>query len=184
VPFLAPLPTLTRPLGEPYRCRLAGPLRHSDGDTVPDGYRTDLASTPRAFHWLLPPDGPYEAAAVRHDKRCDDLNRRLPGAVDPVTADRDFHADLRALGMGPVRARLMWLGVRLGALLNPARRPGSLSTAPAVAGLLLLFCWLAVPTLIVQAAVAVLDAAEPAPPLTAQLVAPTGHHEPTAAAAA
>lgn len=35
---------------------------------VPSGFRTNLASTPKWIHWLLPPDDPhYTRAAVVHD---------------------------------------------------------------------------------------------------------------------
>lgn len=176
-PFLPPLPELVRPLGEPSRYRLAGTLRHRTGDEVSDGYRTDLASVPRALHWLLPPDGPYEAAAVRHDQGCDLLNAGLPGR-DSRTVDRDLRHDLRDLGMGVCRRWLMWEGVRLGALANPARRPGSAATLPGVALLLLLSFWLVIPTVVCTAAVAVLNLLEPACPAPpAQDPATYRHHE-------
>lgn len=181
--FLHPLPVLTRPLGECRAYRLSGALRHTDGDEVPDGYRTDLASVPRPLHWLIPPDGPQEAAAVRHDKRCDDLNRGVPGAHPSRDTDRDFRTDLRALGMGPIRAWVMWLGVRLGALVSGTRRPGILPDLPLMTLLLLLHLWLAVPTLIVTAAVTLLDLIEPGRRAAPAPAAPGRHDELTAAAA-
>ncbi len=162
MPFLDPLPRLTRPLGAHRTYELVGDLRHSDGDVVPSGRRTDLASVPRPLHWLLPPDGPYEAAAVRHDEGCNQLNARRPGR-DSRTVDRDLRHDLRDLGMGVVRRWLMWEGVRLGALASATRRPGSLATLPAVLALLVLSCWVVVPTLVVAAAVALLDLIETEP---------------------
>lgn len=182
--FLEPLPVLLRPLGECRSYRLVGRLRHADGDEVPDGYHTDLASVPRPLHWLIPPDGPAEAAAIRHDLRCDALNRREPGAYPSRDTDRDFRTDLRALGMGPFRAWIMWLGVRLGALVSGTRRPGIGPDLPLMALLLLLHLWVAVPTLIVTAAVAVLDLLEPNRPRSAARIVLTGHDEVTAAAAA
>jgi hypothetical protein len=182
--FLHPLPVLTRPLGECRTYRLTGALRHADGDVVPDGYRTDLASVTRPQHWLIPPDGPAEAAAVRHDKRCDDLNRRVPGAYPSRLTDRDFRTDLRTLGMGPIRAWIMWLGVRLGALVSDTRRPGITPDLPLMALLLLLHLWVAVPTLIVTAAVAVLDLLEPGRDPYRAVSAAARHDELTAAAAA
>jgi hypothetical protein len=185
MPFLEPLPHLTRPLGEDRAYKLVGGLRHTDGDVVPSGRRTDLASTPRALHWLTPPSGPYEAAAVRHDEGCNLLNARQPGR-DSRTVDRDFRTDLRDLGMGVCRRWLMWLGVRLGALVSATRRPGSLPTLPGVAALLVLSCWLVIPTLICQLAVTVLDVVEPAPPRRPHPAqrddTPSGHHELVAAA--
>lgn len=160
MPFCEPLPTLTRPLGSERAYRLVGTLRHTAGDEVADGYATDLASIPRAFHWLLPPQGPYEAAAVRHDRRCDLINAGDPCEVSPRRADHDFRVDLRVLGMGPIRAWVMWMGVRLGALANRHRRPGSLATLPGVLLLLLLHLWIAIPTVICAAAVVTLDVLE------------------------
>lgn len=165
-PFLPPLPALSRPLGEPTRYRLLGTLRRATGGEVPDGYRTDLASVPRALHWLLPPDGPYEAAAIWHDQGCDRLNAGEPG--DSRAVDRQFRQDLRDLGMGVCRRWLMWEGVRLGALANAARRPGSLGTLPGVLLLLVLSFWLVIPTVVCTAAVALLDLLEPACPSPAQ----------------
>jgi hypothetical protein len=159
MPFLAPLPHLTRPLGEVATYKLVGGLAHTDGDVVPSGYRTDLASIPRALHWLLPPASPYEAAAVRHDVRCDALNRGTP-LVDSRTTDRAFRHDLRDLGMGPIRRWMMWLGVRLGALVSPTRRPGSLATLPGVLALLVLNLWVVAPTLVCTLAVTILDLIE------------------------
>lgn len=159
--FLPPLPHLTRPLGEDRAYKLVGTLAHSDGDVVPSGYRTDLASIPRALHWLIPPAGPYEAAAVRHDLRCDALNRGEP-LVDSRTTDRQFRTDLRDLGMGPVRRRMMWLGVRLGALVSPTRRPGIAGDLPLMALLLVLSLWVVIPTLFCTLAVTILDLIEPA----------------------
>lgn len=170
MPFLAPLPALARPLGSSRAYKLVGTLRHSDGDEVPDGYRTDLASIPRALHWLLPPDGPYEAAAIRHDRRCDAINAGEPipdyltgGAVDSRTADRHFRTDLRELGMGPIRRWMMWLGVRLGALVSSTRRPGILRDLPVMLLLAVLSAWVLIPTLICTAAVTILDLIEPTP---------------------
>jgi hypothetical protein len=168
MPFLTPLPHLTRPLGEDRTYELTrGPLLHSDGDSVEEDYRTDLASIPRCLHWLLPPSGPYEAAAIRHDKRCDALNARRP-LVDSRTTDRAFRQDLRDLGMGPIRRWMMWLGVRLGALVSPTRRPGIAADLPLMALLVVANLWVVAPTLICTLAVAVLDLIEPAPRHTRQ----------------
>jgi hypothetical protein len=140
MPFLPPLPALTRPPRAPLSCVTVGTLFHSDGDDVPSGTRTDLASIPRALHWLLPPASPYEAAAIRHDDGCNRLNARLPGR-DSRTTDRDFRTDLRDLGMGVIRRWMMWLGVRLGALVSPTRRPGIAKDLPAMLALVILNLW-------------------------------------------
>jgi hypothetical protein len=182
MPFLAPLPHLTRPLGEARTYKLVGALTHSDGDTVPSGYRTDLASIPRALHWLIPPAGPYEAAAVRHDVRCDALNAGRP-PVDSRTTDRAFRQDLRDLGMGVIRRWMMWLGVRLGALVSATRRPGIAADLPMMAALIVANLWVVLPTLICTLAVAVLDLIEPAARSTRRPLDPLGQDELTAAVA-
>lgn len=50
---------------------LVRPLRYStragDEIVIPAGFRTDLASIPRAFHWLIPVNGRHRAAAILHD---------------------------------------------------------------------------------------------------------------------
>lgn len=110
--------------------------------TVPAGYRTDLATVPRIFWWLIPPTGAYEIAAVLHDWLCVRLAAfyRRPDPLDgaglpPATAretDRIFRQLMRMAGVGPVLAWVMWVGVRWGALMNPARRPGWLRDSPLV----------------------------------------------------
>jgi hypothetical protein len=119
--------------------------------TIPAGTRTDLASVPRIFWWLLAPFGAHEAAAVLHDWNCDELNRHhrqmiawkagrlpdppLPPQINSRDADGLFRRVCRECGVpAPLRWELWW-GVRIGALFNPARRPGSLRTAPAVLAL-------------------------------------------------
>jgi hypothetical protein len=133
--FRLPLPPI-RPLqhdrGECYE--LAEDLLDEHGRPVVEaGYVTDLASVPRPFRVLLPTSGKITPAAIRHDKRCDDLNAwhengRLPGVVPPlssVEADREFLDGLQQLDPEhPLRNLGYWVGVRLGAWASPARRDG------------------------------------------------------------
>lgn len=63
------LPTL-RPLQDGHWWVLVFPLEYcvnGDSITVPAGFKTDFASTPRWLWWLLPPHGRYSAAAIVHD---------------------------------------------------------------------------------------------------------------------
>lgn len=134
--FLSPLPPI-RPLphgdGEAYE--LTEPLQWSEPDgtvgEVEDGFVTDLASVPRPLRALVPTSGRHTPAAIRHDRRCDDLNEwhRLgrPEALRPhleaIEADREFLAGVRQLDPSrPLRALVLWAGVRIGAWGNPARR--------------------------------------------------------------
>lgn len=102
--------------------------------TIPDGFRTDLATVPRLFWVLLPPQGAYEKAAVLHDHGCVEL---AAGTCAMSSRDVDglFRRVMRENGVGPVVRWLMWTGVRWGALANPARRRGWLRDAPAVLAL-------------------------------------------------
>lgn len=97
-----------------------------DGFVVPAGYVTDFASVPRLTSWLIPSSGEYNAAAIVHDWLITDV---LPtGAVTSREVDRTFREAMRDLGVSLPRRWLMWAGVRLGAILNPRRRSGSLQT--------------------------------------------------------
>ena len=59
---------------------------------VPNGFITDFASVPRAFWWLIPPDGSYTQAAVLHDflyytqmftrKKSDDIFYEAMGVLE------------------------------------------------------------------------------------------------------
>ncbi|MEO5842937.1 MAG: DUF1353 domain-containing protein [Acidimicrobiales bacterium] len=54
--------------------------------TVPAGFRTDLASVPRAFVWLLPRYGRYTRAAILHDYLW-----RNTALLQVSRADADWH---------------------------------------------------------------------------------------------
>ena len=112
----------------------------TDRITIPDGFETDLASVPRLFWALLPPQGAYERAAVLHDYLCVQLAARQwprgsDGRILYVTSrhtDGLFRRVMREAGVGFVTRWVMWCGVRWGALANPARRAGWWRDAPAV----------------------------------------------------
>jgi hypothetical protein len=89
-----------------------GPTEYVGRDqviTIADSFPTDLASVPRLFWALIPPDGAYEDAAV--------LFRRV----------------MREAGVGFVTRWIMWAGVRWGALVDPSRRLGWWRDLPLVA---------------------------------------------------
>ncbi len=182
--FLLPLPPI-RPLqhrnGEAYE--LVDDLRDTTGRIVVErGYVTDLASVPRPFRVLLPTSGKITPAAIRHDRRCDDLNywheawvahgrpvdaNALPyrgelvllPELDSIAADREFLDGLRQLDPEhPLRNLGYWLGVRLGALGNPARRGGWTRDAGRVLLALALVAPLLAPVAVVNGAALVVDA--------------------------
>lgn len=110
---------------------------------IPDGFQTDLATVPRIFWAILPPNGVYERAAVLHDFGCvtllqgtcalsspdvDGLFRRVIREEQELDKFRTWPHEL-----GDFLTRwAMWTGVRWGALFNPHRRSGWLHDAPAV----------------------------------------------------
>lgn len=80
--------------------------------TIPAGFRTDFASVPRPFVWLLPKYGVYTRAAILHDF----LVVHKP--VSAVEADRLFNLALKELGTPLIRRWIMWAGVRIGGRLR------------------------------------------------------------------
>lgn len=99
--------------------------------TIPAGFVTDWASVPRLLQSFFPRTGQWDEAAALHDLFCKALNDGAP-IVDSRTADRLFEKVMKEGGVDIVRRRLMWTGVRWGALANKARRAGWLKDAPAV----------------------------------------------------
>ncbi len=76
--------------------------------TVPKGFETDLASTPR-FAWaVFPKSGIYTEASVIHDCLYRD------GQIKRKSCDKVFKKALRYCGVGAIRANLMYQAVRLG----------------------------------------------------------------------
>lgn len=126
-------------------------LRHAltyEGTTdtivVPAGYETDFASVPRSLQWLAPSTGKYTLAAILHDWLCTNiLGGRVylptPNGPDAYTlsisardADGLFRRVMREEGVGVVQRWLLWSGVRIGAIVNRHRRPGTLRDVPAL----------------------------------------------------
>ena len=98
---------------------------------VPEGMRTDFASVPRVFVWLLPRYGRYTLSAILHDHLWQDL---VPaGELSYREADRTFRHALGTQQVPVLRRWLMWSAVRYGALVKPGGRAGWWRDAPAVA---------------------------------------------------
>ena len=73
---------------------------------VPRGFRCDFASVPRLpVTWMIFKGSDTHRPGVLHDYLCDTVPRH--------TADNLFYEALRSEGVGVVRARLMWVAVRL-----------------------------------------------------------------------
>lgn len=76
---------------------------------VPAGFRTNFASVPRLFTWLVPTSGTYTKAAVLHDWLCSQ------SSLSRYDADGIFRRTLRELGVSDLRRYVMWGAVRLAA---------------------------------------------------------------------
>lgn len=100
-------------------------LRYEGKDdtfVVRPGDRTDFASVPRIFVWLLPRYGRYTKAAILHDHLW--RNLATTGQISWVDADATFRRAMRELGVPFLRRWLMWAAVRWAALLKPGGTKG------------------------------------------------------------
>lgn len=83
---------------------------HGDPFVFPadlDRFRTDLASVPRVFTWLVPRSGDFLPAVVLHDALITPGDYLGP-RIDRTEADLIFRQAMIDLGTGRVRAWLMW----------------------------------------------------------------------------
>ncbi|EBL9222499.1 DUF1353 domain-containing protein [Salmonella enterica] len=74
---------------------------------VPAGFITDLATVPRIFWILLPPDGKYAKAAIIHDYLYDNALRTKK------EADLIFLDGMKVLGVPKWKRIVMYQAVRL-----------------------------------------------------------------------
>ncbi|ECE6803540.1 phage tail protein [Salmonella enterica subsp. diarizonae] len=79
----------------------------SDVIEVPAGFITDLATVPRVFWILLPPDGKYAKAAIIHDYLYDNALRTKK------EADRIFLDGMTVLGVPKWKRTVMYYAVKL-----------------------------------------------------------------------
>jgi hypothetical protein len=89
---------------------------NTDEFTIPAGFHTDLASTPRIVWPVLPPFGAYMPAALVHDQLCRDP------AVSLKDADGVFRRVLRETGVPRWQRALLYAGVRVAHLAGMGRR--------------------------------------------------------------
>ncbi|ECH9713658.1 DUF1353 domain-containing protein [Salmonella enterica subsp. enterica serovar Javiana] len=80
---------------------------NSDIISVPAGFITDLASVPRIFWTLLPPDGKYAKAAIIHDWMYDNALRTKK------EADLIFLDGMTVLGVPRWKRTIMYYAVKL-----------------------------------------------------------------------
>jgi len=75
---------------------------------VPKGFKTDLASIPRALRSFYPKTGKQNAAAVLHD-----YHYRTPELfTSKSTADKLFKEAMLSCGVKPFKANTFYLGVK------------------------------------------------------------------------
>ena len=126
----------------------------SQGDIfeIEPGELTDFATVPWWTQAIFPRTGTWSKAAALHDKMCrlqNEYYKLQPkgnhflwvrikydaGVVvkkpvfTSIDTDAIFYKNARADGTDPVRAELLWFGVRTGSLINPARREEWLQTS-------------------------------------------------------
>ncbi len=75
---------------------------------IPKGFITDLASVPRFLWPFIPPHGRHTNASILHD-----YLYRYSHSNGRAWADRQFYEAMIALETPKVRARIMWLAVRV-----------------------------------------------------------------------
>ena len=74
--------------------------------TVPEGIRTDFASIPRVFRWMISRVGKYGKAAVLHDWLCEYK------ITSRKRADQLFFEAMTILGVSLIKRYTMYIGVR------------------------------------------------------------------------
>jgi len=80
------------------------------GVMIPKGFRSDGATSPRLFWWILSPFTLGLYAAVVHDFQ---LSIDGKNAKRRKRIDRMFYYNLRDSGINPVRSYAAYLGVRI-----------------------------------------------------------------------
>jgi len=92
---------------------------------IPKGFETDFASIPQRFRGYISTKD-TELAAVIHDysRRHGELPTQADTINIPVSnelGDHIFYEILRWSGVGWIRARVLWMGVRIGSSSGGAR---------------------------------------------------------------
>ncbi|MGD7706131.1 DUF1353 domain-containing protein [Microlunatus sp. Y2014] len=77
-----------------------------------ESFRTDMASVPTVFGWLVPRSGAFLPAAVLHDAITEPTSYTGP-RVDRTEADAIFRTAMGELGTGVIRRWLMWAAVTM-----------------------------------------------------------------------
>ena len=94
----------------PYHWLTQDDLEYQD-EKVKQPFRTDLASVPQPFTWLIPRYGLYTKAAIFHDHQCQTTRDRF-------TADRKLLKGMEELGVPWLRKNLIWSAVNWAAIVG------------------------------------------------------------------
>ena len=78
--------------------------------TIPKNYFTDLATIPKVFQWLLPPDGEYAWECCLHDMLYDDVSK---GFMDRKDADEVFNEAMKVGKVSTWKRVLIYGAVRM-----------------------------------------------------------------------
>lgn len=78
--------------------------------TIPKGYFTDLATVPKVFQWVLPPDGEYKWECCLHDMFYDSVAQ---GKMDRKLADNIFNEAMKVGKITKWKMLLIYGAVRL-----------------------------------------------------------------------
>ncbi len=116
---------------------------------VPAGFTTDFASVPRVLVWLLPRYGKWTQAAILHDYLWD-LARS--GKIRKSDADGIFNRAMRELGVPFLRRWVMWAAVRFASGPSTWLDGGALDLLRMVAIGVPALAFVALPALVVLAA--------------------------------
>lgn len=88
-----------------------GELGSGEAITVPCGFITDLASVPRIFWMLFPPDGTYSQACVLHDWLCYNKGH-VERYYDYIQASRIFLEAMEVLKVSRINRNIIYHAVR------------------------------------------------------------------------
>ena len=80
--------------------------------TIPAGFKTDLASIPRGFLWLIPKMGRHVQAAIAHDWFYEMSRDPSPTALTRKQVDQMFLDGMKSLGVSWWKRRTMHAAVR------------------------------------------------------------------------
>ena len=96
---------------QPLEYRVGGP-ESNEVIVVPKGFITDLASVPRVFWVIYPPDGTYTNAAVVHDFLYSVVGVR--GRYTRKQCDNIFLEAMKVVGVPAWRRWILYSAVRIG----------------------------------------------------------------------